>query len=200
MKAKSSIELLQNRFGDSLVRERPIFRDEASVEVKKEALIEVLSFLRQKGACKEACLCEPCESASFEDSSSCFDQLVDLTAVDYLDPNPRVELVYLLQNLQEMERLRLFVTVTREESVPSITSLWPGANWYEREIFDLFGVHFTGHPDLTRILMPDDWQGHPLRKDYPLTERPVEFKGDVHPKVPSEIIHIRNRQKNLHEQ
>jgi len=66
--------------------------------------------------------------------------------------------------------------------------LWEGADWYERELYDLFGLYFDGHPDLKRILMPDDWKGHPLRRDYALTEEPVEFKHGVKPKVPSEVI------------
>ena len=80
------------------------------------------------------------------------------------------------------------VSLARGEEIQTVTDLWAGADWYERELYDLFGIHFHGHPDLTRILMPDDWHGHPLRKDYALTEEPVEFKHGVKPKLPSQII------------
>lgn len=120
--------------------------------------------------------------------SDLFPVLMDLTAVDYLEPEPYTEIIYLLHKPATLERLRVITRVSRDQEIPSVTDLWAGANWYEREVFDLFGISFTGHPDLKRILMPDDWRGHPLRKDYPLREEPVEFKHGVKPKIPSEII------------
>jgi NADH-quinone oxidoreductase subunit C len=98
---------------------------------------------------------------------------IDLTAVDELDVEPRFELQYLLYSMAEHRWLRL--KTQTDERVPSITDVFPGANWYEREVFDLFGITFDGHPDLTRILMPDDWQGYPLRRDYPIGGEPVDF-------------------------
>jgi len=98
-----------------------------------------------------------------------FSFLSDLSAVDRFPIEPRFELNYHLLSLERKERLRLRVRLPGAEPfVPSVTSIWPTANWHERETFDLFGIRFQGHPDLTRILMPDEWEGHPLRKDYPV--------------------------------
>ncbi len=93
----------------------------------------------------------------------------DMTAVDWFPSSPRFQLSYhiLSHSLKEHIRLRVMLNEA-DPSVESITSLWPGANFYEREVFDLFGIRFEGHPNLRRILLPDDWQGHPLRKDYPV--------------------------------
>ena len=93
----------------------------------------------------------------------------DLTAVDWVPQEPRFQLSYHIVSHSLRRRVRLRVLVdSADASVPSITAAWPSANFYEREVFDLFGIDFPGHPRLTRILMPEDWQGHPLRKDYPV--------------------------------
>jgi NADH-quinone oxidoreductase subunit C len=93
----------------------------------------------------------------------------DLTAVDWFPSSPRFQLSYHIVSHTYKELIRLRVMVEEiNPSVESITSVWPAANYYEREVFDLFGVRFEGHPNLRRIMMPDDWQGHPLRKDYPV--------------------------------
>ena len=93
----------------------------------------------------------------------------DVTAVDWYPQEPRFQLSYHILSHSLKQRLRLVVQLNSVDlTVPSITSAWPSANFYEREVFDLFGVQFSGHPGLTRIMMPTDWQGHPLRKDYPV--------------------------------
>jgi NADH-quinone oxidoreductase subunit C len=126
------------------------FRGETTVVVPQENLLRVGSYLAT----------EPSLRFSF---------LSDLTTVDRFPMEPRFELNYQLLSLDRRERLRLKVRVPGSvASVPSVTSIWPTANWHEREGFDLFGIRFQGHPDLRRILMPDEWEGHPLRKDYPV--------------------------------
>jgi len=98
-----------------------------------------------------------------------FDFLSDITPVDRFPIEPRFEVNYHLVSLSRRERLRLKVRVTtKDPAVPTVTGVWPTANWHEREAWDLMGVRFEGHPNLTRILMPDDWEGHPHRKDYPV--------------------------------
>lgn len=142
------------------------FMGETTFELKPSETKPALAFLKDKG----------------------FLTLMDLTGVDSLDPFPRTKVVWWLHDPHSFERLRLVAWVKREEKLASVVDLWAGASWYERELYDLFGIHFEAHPDLKRILMPDDWIGHPLRKDYPLTEQPVQFKHGVKPKIPSEII------------
>lgn len=100
-------------------------------------------------------------------------RFVDLTAVDWLRREGRYELVYLFYSMDERAWLRLKTRADGE--APSITPLAPGANWYEREVFDLFGVRFLDHPDLRRIMLPDDWHGHPLRRSESLGAEPVDF-------------------------
>jgi NADH-quinone oxidoreductase subunit C len=99
-----------------------------------------------------------------------FARLSAVTAVDRYPEEPRFEIVYLLHSIERNERVRLKCCLPGEApEIDSVTGVWRAANWYEREVFDLFGVRFRNHPDLRRILMPEDWSGHPLRKDYPAT-------------------------------
>jgi NADH:ubiquinone oxidoreductase subunit C len=100
-------------------------------------------------------------------------RFVDLTAVDRLTRENRFEVVYLFYSLESHTWLRLKTRTDRE--APSITPIIAGANWYEREVFDLFGIEFKGHPNLQRIMLPDDWRGHPLRRTEPLGSEPVDF-------------------------
>lgn len=172
MQTVEAVAELKAKHGHAIVKETE-FCGEITLEVRKESLIEILSFLKHTG----------------------YEVLMDLTGVDYLEPVKGTQVVYWLHNPTHLQRVRICLFTPREEKIPSVTSLWEGADWYERELFDMFGVHFEGHPDLKRILMPDDWQGHPMCKDYPLTEVPVKFKHEVKPKVPSEIIHVTRKQK-----
>jgi NADH-quinone oxidoreductase subunit C len=100
-----------------------------------------------------------------------FNVLTEITAVDYLPREPRFEVVYHLLSIPHRRRLRLKVRVAIGDSLPTMQEVWPSAGWLEREVYDMFGVVFTDHPDLRRILMPDDWEGHPQRKDYPVQIR-----------------------------
>jgi len=98
-----------------------------------------------------------------------FLRLSGLTAVDWHPADPRFEVVYLLHSLAKNSRLRLKCRVSESAcEIDSVTSVWRAANWYEREVFDLYGIGFRNHPDLRRLMMPTDWEGHPLRKDYPI--------------------------------
>jgi len=124
---------------------------------------EELTVWIERGSIREAC-------AILRDDTACpFNYLADLTAVDWYPSEPRFEVVYHLLSIPKKERVRLKARLDGDSPVvESVTSVWPAANFYEREVFDLFGIRFTGHPHLERLLMPDNWEGHPLRKDYPV--------------------------------
>ncbi|HEX5228871.1 MAG TPA: NADH-quinone oxidoreductase subunit C [Bryobacteraceae bacterium] len=108
-----------------------------------------------------------------------FVRLSGITAVDWLPAEPRFEVVYLLHSLARNERLRLKCWVSEADPwIDSVTGIWRTANWYEREVYDMFGVHFRNHPDLTRLLMPADWEGHPLRKDYPVHGHKYSYQNE----------------------
>jgi NADH-quinone oxidoreductase subunit C len=152
------LDRFRREFPDSIL-ESSEFRGDLTVVVKKDDIASVCRFLR-------------------DDTELHFSFLSDLTAVDRLGREPRFDVIYHLYSLDKNHRLRLKVRAGEKEAVPSVTSIWTSADWFEREVFDLFGIEFGGHPDLRRILMPDDWVGHPLRKDFPLTKEEVMFSNN----------------------
>ena len=124
---------------------------------------EEMTIYVERGNIREAC------ALLKEDAACPFNFLSDITCVDWYPAEPRFEVVYHLLSIPKKERVRLKVRLNSASPViESLTSLWPGANYFEREVFDLFGIRFTGHPYLRRILMPDNWEGHPLRRDFPV--------------------------------
>jgi NADH-quinone oxidoreductase subunit C len=125
-------------------------RDEITILVSRESIRDACALLREDPACP-------------------FNFLSDVTCVDWYPQEPRFEVVYHLLSIPRKERVRLKVKLDGgSPALESVTSVWPSANYFEREVYDLFGVRFTGHPYLRRLLMPEDWEGHPLRKDYPV--------------------------------
>jgi NADH-quinone oxidoreductase subunit C len=116
-----------------------------------------------------------------------FDFCSDVTASDWPQRPQRFDVIYALYSIRDRQRLRVKVRAGDGEPVPSVTPIWPAANWLEREVYDMFGVAFSGHPDLRRMLMPDDWQGHPQRKDYPL-----EGPGELLMESPLDWLRLKN--------
>ncbi len=136
-----------------------VFRGELTLYVDRAQLIALLQHLR-------------------DDAELAFELLSSLSGVDYPEEEKRLHVVYHLTSMSHRHRLRVETSVSdTDPHVPSAVDLYPTADWHERETYDFFGVIFDGHPELTRILMPDEWVGHPQRKDYPLGGVPVEFKG-----------------------
>ena len=132
----------------SAVKKAKFDRDELSIYIGRENIREACSFLKAQGLT---------------------DFLSDVTCADYFPRDPRFELAYHLLSMKRKERVRLKVILEGDDAVvESITPVWPSVNFFERELFDLFGIRFLGHPYLRRIMLPEDWEGHPLRKDYPV--------------------------------
>jgi NADH-quinone oxidoreductase subunit C len=130
-----------------LITDAKFDRGDLTLTVAKDAIVEALKAVKAAG----------------------YNAFQDMTAVDWYPSTPRFQLSYHIQSHSLKELLRLRVELDEEDAaIESITHVWEGANYYEREVFDLFGIRFEGHPNLRRILMPDDWAGHPLRKDYPV--------------------------------
>ena len=157
MDGAAILERVRARFGPGVVDAHDHRGDHTAI-VARDALLSVLVWCRDEPALA-------------------FDMLTDLTAVDYLqypgrEDGPRFEVVYHLYSVPHNHRLRVKVRVEEDDAVvPSAVALWPIANWFEREVWDMFGVRFEGHPDLRRLLMYEEFVGHPLRKDYPIDRR-----------------------------
>jgi NADH-quinone oxidoreductase subunit C len=149
---QNAVEALQSRF-DAETRK---FRDQVTIYLKQDQIIEGCRLLRDEFS---------------------FGVMTDETAVDYWGRRePRFDIVYQLHSREHNLRLFIRTGVSGENpSTPSMTAVFPNANWYEREIWDLFGIHFEGHPDLRRLLLPKDWEGHPLRKDQPIKVEDTRF-------------------------
>lgn len=145
-KLESVIARMEARFPGTVTRTQT--SDQPTFMVTREAALAVFEHLK---------------------SAEGFSLLLDVLAVDFFPARPRFELVYHLYHPIDSLRLRLKVKVGQDQPMFSVVGIWPGANWPEREAYDLYGVVFEGHPNLTRIYLPDDWDGHPLRKDYPTT-------------------------------
>ncbi|BAJ62865.1 NADH-quinone oxidoreductase subunit C [Anaerolinea thermophila] len=155
-KMRTVVEGLQSRFNLEVQE----FRGEVTLIVPPEQIVAVAQTLRDEHG---------------------FEQLVDVTAVDYFpQQEPRFHVVYHIRSLAQTLIICLRVPLNGNfPSVSTVEKVYPGANWYEREVYDMFGITFEGHSDLRRILMPYDWQGHPLRKDYPLGYEEVQFSFNI---------------------
>ena len=147
MSVQAVVDKLKARFGETVL-ETTEFRGEMTVVVKKEEIVAVCAFLKEELG---------------------FNFLTDLCGVDYMGQAPRFMVVYQLYSIGEHLRLRVKAPVEENDArIDTVCGVWSTANWMERETWDLMGIVFNNHPDPRRILMPDDWEGHPLRKDYPV--------------------------------
>ena len=151
MEKKKVIEELKKKFSDKIKEVSVQFGDEI-ILIEKDSLLDIVQFLKDK--------------------PYSYRMLLDLTCVDYKGQEPRFEMVYHLHSIPDVQRLRIKARLSEKDlQIDSLTSLWKNANWLEREVYDMFGVSFKGHPDLRRIFMYDGFEGYPLRKDFPLRKR-----------------------------
>lgn len=142
------IETIKNRFRDRIVSGQERFKPK-SIKIKSSDLVEIMTALKDE---------EPFR----------FNQLLDIAGVDFLNQKPRFMVVYILLSTIKNHRLIVEVDINENDSIPSLTSVWCGADWFERELYDMFGIKVVGHPCLKRILMSEDFESYPLRKDFPV--------------------------------
>jgi NADH-quinone oxidoreductase subunit C len=150
------IDAVKERFGEAIT-EAVATLGQQILRVKKDSYVELCRYLH-------------------DNEDALFDMCSDLTAVHWPERSGQeLEVVIILYSVPKNRRLRVKVSLADGEACPSVTSIWTGADWMEREVFDMFGIRFDGHPDLRRILLPEDWPGHPLRKEYPIEYRDNEW-------------------------
>ncbi len=155
------IATTKEHFGDDVIIGVEEFRGEQTLVVAADKIVEVAEFVRSTPGLE-------------------YNYLSDISGIDYYPEEPRIGVCYHLLSLTSTRRLRLKVRWTDgDPAVPSVTGIWESANWEEREAYDLFGIEIKNHPDLRRILMPDEWEGYPQRKDYPLGYETVQFSFNV---------------------
>lgn len=155
------LDEIKKKFPGAVV-EAVTFRNQPTINLLKESLVAICEFLKSE-------------------EGGAYRYLADETAVDYPKREKRFEVFYVLYSFKANHRLRLRVAVGDDEKLPSVVSVWPAANWLEREVFDMFGIAYDGHPDLRRILLPDEWVGHPLRKDYDILRQDAAWvKANLH--------------------
>jgi NADH-quinone oxidoreductase subunit C len=151
MSKQEIIQAIKTKFADAIEEINDAV--DLTIRVKKECILEICSFLHDSPDLR-------------------FNYLSDICGVDYLqnstNSQSRFDVVYHIYSIDKKHRLRIKAAVNENEAISSVESVWKSANWYEREAYDMFGIMFDNHPDLRRILLPEDWNGHPLRKDYPL--------------------------------
>ncbi len=151
---------------------------ELTLRIERDRLIEVVKFLREDNLCL-------------------FETLIDICGADYPDRSERFEVVYHFLSMRMNQRLRLKLATDEATSVPSLTTVFPCANWFEREAFDMFGITFSGHPDLRRILTDYGFEGHPLRKDFPLTGHVEVRYDDLEKRVIYEPVRLNQEYRNF---
>lgn len=157
---KEKLEKLKSRFGDKIVAVKEE-RGETTIVIDLSIQKELLRELRM-------------------DEGFSYDMLVDLCGVDYFKDKPRFGVVYLLRSLKDGDMVRIRVRLDESDQIETVSDLWKAANWLEREVYDMFGIKFKDHPDLRRILLSDDFVGHPLRKDFPAEGYDFDKPFEVH--------------------
>ena len=177
----SDLNYLEKKINSELttkIKKTEIKHDQIYIEIDKVNLIDVVLFLKTNNETK-------------------FKQLIDITVVDYPEENQRFKIVYLFLSHELNQRVILSYLISENEMISSITSIFPSANWMEREVFDMYGVNFKDHPDLRRILTDYGFEGHPLRKDFPLTGNSEVRYSEEQKKVISEPVKLEQNYRNF---
>ena len=178
LKDLQKLEKLVNSELASKVQRSIIENNEFLIEVSETDLIDVIQFLKSNDSCK-------------------FRQLIDIAGVDYPENEKRFQLVYLFLSHEKNLRIKLLIKFDLNQIIPSITKIFPSANWMEREVFDMYGVKFKNHPDLRRILTDYNFKGHPLRKDFPLTGFNEVRYSEKEKKVVYESVKLEQNYRNF---
>ena len=178
LKKLQTIEKLINSELSSKIQNSSIKHIELMIEVDEKDLIDVVQFLKSNEKCK-------------------FRQLIDIAGVDYPEDEKRFELIYLFLSHEHNTRVKLLIKFQQNQTINSITKIFPSANWMEREVFDMYGVNFKDHPDLRRILTDYGFEGHPLRKDFPLTGHTEVRYNEEQKKVIKEPVKLEQNYRNF---